>query len=422
MTNLTITLIDHRTLKTGTEFRTEQDSIALADLIQSINEPTPTAQTPDKRAGLIYPLHVQDNGDGSYTVLIGGRRARALRAILSQAGASIWFEGEKLPAGKLPVFITTADDLYHTQVRQLHENIKRLPLSPADEARAVAKLATLHRQRFGTPHKEVIESVANELGKKPSVVAIELAAAELLTMETPTPSQQITIDALEGANSTRIFHKIMEKADPKAEARAAVLNHHAEVSTMARGHKILSSHAPLTCIYDVGILSTPDNWETDLPILSNLLKSDSIAFVPSSMTLFAKQADFLIKQGFNVYENPLIQISDHGKLVKLGKSSIKNSYSLWLFAFRGNRSTLACPSDVFTSKTHKVDPFGEPIGQQDYLDLLSYSLSAEDLILNLSPESGAILGASHLLKATCTLVQPDQTKRLNCQSRLKTLK
>lgn len=109
--------------------------------------------------GVLQPLVVRAQDDGSYMLVAGERRLRAAR----QAGLS-----------EVPVVIRAVDDDQGSLTQALIENLQREDLSPLEEAAAFKQLL----EDFGLTHQEIGERVS----KSRSVVS---NALRLLTLPAP---------------------------------------------------------------------------------------------------------------------------------------------------------------------------------------------------------------------------------------------
>jgi ParB family transcriptional regulator, chromosome partitioning protein len=104
--------------------RTRFDEEALANLVDSIRE-----------VGILQPISVMENDDGSYRLIAGERRLRAAK----RAGLT-----------EIPAVIRSVDD-QGLLTQALIENIQRENLSPLEEAAAYLQLL----EEFGLTHEEV---------------------------------------------------------------------------------------------------------------------------------------------------------------------------------------------------------------------------------------------------------------------------
>jgi ParB family chromosome partitioning protein len=108
-----------------------------------------------KHNGLLQPLSVKNNGDGSYTLIAGERRLRALKS---------------LGMGFAPCIIIDITER-NSAVMALVENIQRKDLHFFDEAEALAKLIDF----YGMTQ----EDAALKLGKNQSTIANKLRLLKL---------------------------------------------------------------------------------------------------------------------------------------------------------------------------------------------------------------------------------------------------
>lgn len=188
--------------------------------------------------GLMQPLVVRKKADGSYELIAGERRLRAIRDILKRETA--------------PVQLIQADD---TMVREmaLVENLQRDDLNPMEEAAAYHEL---HKE-LGLTHEAIAERLQVSRPKitnsirllelpeeiKRLVAAGELAAGSaraLLGLSNPVAQLKLARRAVEENLSTRKVEQLvaeLQKPKPSAQSeRDAVPPHVAALEERLRSH------------------------------------------------------------------------------------------------------------------------------------------------------------------------------------------
>ena len=124
--------------------RREFDPVALKELSDSIKE-----------LGIVQPITLRDQGDGTYLIIAGERRWRASQ----MAGLQT-----------IPAYVRTVDDENMMEMA-LIENIQREDLNPVEEAMGYGALI----DRFGLTQ----DQVAKQVGKNRSTVANMLRLLDL---------------------------------------------------------------------------------------------------------------------------------------------------------------------------------------------------------------------------------------------------
>lgn len=188
--------------------------------------------------GLMQPLVVRKKADGSYELIAGERRLRAIRDILKRDTA--------------PVQLIQADD---TMVREmaLVENLQRDDLNPMEEAAAYHEL---HKE-LGLTHEAIAERLQVSRPKitnsirllelpeeiKRLVAAGDLAAGSaraLLGLTNPVAQLKLARRAVEENLSTRKVEQLvgeLQKPKPPAQSeRDAVPPHVAALEERLRNH------------------------------------------------------------------------------------------------------------------------------------------------------------------------------------------
>lgn len=277
------------------EQRQYYDQDKILELAESIRYPTPTKADPDAQAGIINAITVVEDSDGKLWKETGGRRYRALKAIMMTQGF-IYYQGSRLQPKYIPVLVSKREDLsgYRENIRELDENVKRQDLTPAEEASARKKLADLKAEvfnevlrqkrerekitpaepivhpalRLNTLSPVVLKSVAKELNlpstpESQKVLETQIKAAEILekTAEELSPDEKIVQKQLKSAKTQNELLKVMKSADQRQQHRELAAKHGGVAA--AEKHKIFHGDFNQICLdfksrsFDIALCDPP---------------------------------------------------------------------------------------------------------------------------------------------------------------------
>lgn len=184
--------------------RTDFNPDALAELAESI-----------KLYGILQPLVVTPNGQGTYTIIAGERRWRAAQ-----------LAGE----AKVPVIVRSTKELERLEIA-LVENVQRVDLSPLEQAVSIERL----HQQFSMTY----EAIAKRLGKASSTVN---NIVRLLQLPKEAQAALRSGEIFEG--HARAILSLKDMPDKQAELLASIKKYgwsvrHAEqfVTSVKEGYK-----------------------------------------------------------------------------------------------------------------------------------------------------------------------------------------
>lgn len=157
------TLVEHHE-----NVRTEYDDDGIAELAQSI-----------AANGLLQPLLVHGGQDGTYQLIAGHRRLRAIKLLVD---TKRWKKTQTVPCMVRSAAVADKD----ATVLMLVENLQRTDLSPLDEARGYHRLCETH----GWTQRDL----AAQVGKAPSHIAKRVALLTLPVEAHPFIGTDLTLD------------------------------------------------------------------------------------------------------------------------------------------------------------------------------------------------------------------------------------
>lgn len=132
--------------------RKEFDDAGHKDLMQSI-----------AKRGLIHPVTLRMRADGTFELVAGERRLRAILGLYA-AGATFKCNGADVPAGAVPALYTHELDPIELKEIELEENIKRRDLTPMEQIRAQKEIFELRKAQAAAEGKiYTIQDLSEEL-------------------------------------------------------------------------------------------------------------------------------------------------------------------------------------------------------------------------------------------------------------------
>lgn len=96
--------------------------------------------------GLMHPPVARANTDGTYTLIAGERRSRAIRSLIED-GVTYQCDGEDVPAGHIPLILLSDLSAHGYKEAELEENTVRENLTWQETAMAIAELHKLRREQ-----------------------------------------------------------------------------------------------------------------------------------------------------------------------------------------------------------------------------------------------------------------------------------
>lgn len=363
--------------------------------------------------GLINPITVTQDR----TLVAGFCRLSAIRLLFSR-GESFVYDRKEVPLGQIPVLLASSEEKDVLFRIELEENVRRKNLTPAENAKALARLHELFKagkpewtqkdtasvltehELFDSQNSaEVVLSrsliIASQsddeevkgaktvreayaIARRKTEANLLHALGELLTEEEPASYCTLIEDKYRNAIlPDNTFDCII--VDPPYGINAGEFGEQAK----SGGHFYDDSEAAFWSA--IQYLTSPE--------LIRACKAQMHLFCFLDIRNFFRAADFLTREGsYYVWPTPLIWAKNTAHLPQpdLGP---KRSYEAILFASRGRKTVRRHGSDVLSygSEPNKVHPAQKPVAL--YRELLSWSCSAGDSVLDFCCGSGTIFAA-----------------------------
>lgn len=399
--------------------RREFDEKKLTDLFNSI-----------RSKGLMHPLVVAEQADGTFKLIAGERRSRAIR-MASQLSLSIFTNQQEIPPNHFPVTLLSELSPIDQLEAELEENTIRDDLTWQEQATAIACLAELRKQQGAL------------LGQKVTAraVASELSGHEAQGAEISKVTNAIVV--AKHLSDPDVMKAKSQKEALKIIERKATIEHRAELAKTFDMKK--SSHVALFgCSFewvkdlhdksfDVILTDPPyginadgfgsmastkhdyqDSEQYGLACYNlvavegfRVCKDKAHAYVFLDPRFFNQISLMFIAAGWTVWETPLIWNKLNGMLPK-PEFGPRRTYEMILFASKGNKAVAKVMPDVLTYSIVSEKDHGAQKPVPLYVDLLSRSVIPGDQVLDMFSGSGTIFPAANIAKVQATGIEISQ--------------
>lgn len=169
--------------------------------------------------GLLNAPNVYDMGDGTFLLVAGERRTRAID-LIHEGGLAFRYNAEQVPSGQLPVTLVLLDDSIAQKEAELNENIGRVDLTWQERCEA---LASIHALRVESNRGQTVSDTANELAQKggfegsraPSTLRRAITESTLIAQHLHDPA------IAKARNATEAHSLILRREEEKIHAALA---------------------------------------------------------------------------------------------------------------------------------------------------------------------------------------------------------
>ncbi len=122
------------------------------------------------RVGLINPILVSFGSEpGTYNLVAGGRRLKAIDTYFNVPGRSLTFAGEPFTTASLPVIALAEEDIILLKELEYDENVIRLDIDWKDQCEALQEIEELRKERDPNyTRKELAEELHVRMGGEES--------------------------------------------------------------------------------------------------------------------------------------------------------------------------------------------------------------------------------------------------------------
>lgn len=387
--------------------------------------------------GLINPLVVDEQN----RLVAGNCRLCALQAIAEQE-KPYYFAGSIVGPGQAPVTVTHQTDDKALYRIELEENIRRLDLSPIDRAAAIAKL---HNMRVSENPAHTQRDTAQELAEienhpSPGSKEVEVSEALILSQfqDDPDVRKAKTKSAALKIAKTKMQNEFLQSLGVAADATDSEHTvYEGDCLEVMRGFEAHSFDG-IVCDPPYGVSADSfgeqsfslghgyaDSEEAALSLIRDLLSEGTRILRPSSavylfcdIRLWPRLADLARDAEYYVWPTPLIWYKGTTGHCPRPGFGPKRVYEAILFATRGDKPTISTGCDVIScqpvrAKRHAAE---KPVGLLE--ELLSWSFTPGDTILDPTAGSGSIIPAAQRAGIRATCIERDPKFAALCKQRL----
>lgn len=375
--------------------------------------------------GLMHPPVAKTNADGTYTLIAGERRTRAISKLI-EGQQSFDCNAELVPAGHIPVILLSDLGTHGLKEAELEENTIRENLTWQEAAMAIAELHKLRGEQAkeaGTVH--TFKATATEI-KNDGTPAVGEQTTRIV--EAVVIASKLDDPDIQKAKTQKEAMKILRK---KAEVahRAELAKHFDQTNTLHHLHQgnaleYLQGYAAAT--FDCILTDPPygvdahafgsqagtgheykDNWEYALNCYK-VLAHEGYRITKPVATLYAfcdirrfeeLEMEFSL-HGWDVWPVPLIWAKTNGMLPRpqLGP---RRTYEAILMATKGNPQfhKVGAPDVIICPQREEME-HGAQKPVELYVELLSRSTMPGQTVLDPFAGSGTIFPAANRAKVT----------------------
>lgn len=394
-------------------FRREFDAKYLADLEDSIT-----------RNGLFHPIVCEQNPDDGWTLRAGECRLKVLRRMVEKK-VPIRYGIEEMSPGLVPInelLELSPDQRIEIEVE---ENIRRKDFAWQER---VTALARYHELRSRQNPGQTLQATASEVAGKQvrgSPVS-EISQAIVLHKHLANPEVAKAKDAKE---ALKVIRKQAEAQHAAKLAKTFDLSRvqHRLVRGDARTELAKLAPESFDCIctdppygieaHNFGEQAatghdyedTKKKWKellTWLPEeLSRVAKKRAHCYIFCDQRNFIELETHMVLAGWRVFPTMLIWYKGNGML-PLPKHGPRRTYETILYAYKGDRETLAVRNDCIVNVPPVRDlKHGAQKPVALYIDLLGRSCNPGDIVLDCFGGTGPILVAANRLRLVATYIE-----------------
>lgn len=391
------------------------------------------------RLGLMHPVVVRNDPNGSKILVAGENRIRALE-YLWNFGETVRSGTSSFPEGYVPcIYFGDLDDLTAMEM-ELEENIRRVDLTWQERAEASTKLLELRTAQAVANNESppTIEAIAAEV-RGDSTTARDKTRREILVakhLADPEVKKAASVD-----DAFKLL-KRREELQRSADLAAKIgVTFNSSVHTLINGDTLERLPELSKESFDVILTDPPygidadkfgdsggiagsgnlgshfydDSW-TYWNKLAKFLAAESFrvakpqahAYVFCDIDNFVLLKSFFTEAGWRVFRTPLVWVNPTSNRAPWPEHGPQRKYQIALFAVKGDRPVTKVMPDVLTH------PSDENLNHQAqkpvalFQDLLVRSVRPGDTVLDCFGGTGPVLPAAHALKCRATYIERDQ--------------
>lgn len=362
--------------------------------------------------GLINPITVTKDRQ----LVAGFCRLSAVRS-LAASGKTFLYDGQQVPPNQIPVLLASSEEPRVLFRIELEENLRRKNLSPAEQARAVARLhAFFAEQNISWTQEQTAQKlVEHEVVEEESTAKKDVSRALLIAAHADD-------EDVKKAKTENEAYKLAKKKSEQLFARALgdLLEEEEQEYNILFEGSYTDFELPLET-YDCIIVDPPYGIEAhtfgeQTKALSHTYKDDQLAAIEAKNFLLSEKLLASCKSkmhlfffhdirffsllrlqfeagGYYVWPTPIIWAKGTGHMPQPDYGP-QRSYEAIIFASRGRKPVIRHGSDVIFCRAEpdKIHSAQKPVAL--YEELLSWSVGPGDHVLDFCCGSGTIFAAT----------------------------
>lgn len=402
------------------------------------------------KRGLLHPIILRQDADGSMFLVAGERRLRAITDLWGLHD-TLQHDGQFIPKGYIPYTLLSDLDALSVEEAELEENIHRDDLTWQERASACARIADLRRRQAEArgDARPTTADIAREVRGSAEGINQEATRRELIIanhLDNPAIKSAKTVDEAfkilkrqEVANKHKALgesvgrtftadrHRALNEdslawmaacpensfdvilTDPPYGVGADEFGDSGGVAAGAHGYKDDKEYAML-CYMTLAEESY------------RITKSQAHLYAFCDIDYFDQLKVIFMDCGWQVFRTPLIWYKKSGARAPWPEQGPQRKYECILYAVKGKRTVLKMAGDVldFPPDDNLGHAAQKPVAL--FKELLSRSVMPNDTVLDPFMGSGPIFEAAHDLRAQATGIERDTTSFGIAVKRLEQLK
>lgn len=438
--------------------RTEFDPVAILELAQSI-----------KKHGLFHAIQI--NPLTGNTLVSGERRLRAIKEHLVPFNIGVTYNGEKLPAGHVPVVLASSSDPLALEEIELAENLDRRDLTWQEMAKTTARLHALRTAQkqalhpapegLSVPAPEAIQTIADTARE---VRGSDVGAYQEDTRREIILAQHLDKPEVAGAASLRDAFKALKKIEDAERNRALAVavgsTYKSDIHEVFHGNCLELMRRPeFQGVFDVILTDPPygmgadefgdgagrlagidhdykdsyESWqrlmfESEYDKLYGLkkwctlsylvAKPEAHAYVWCDIDRFHELKEGMQAAGWYVFRTPFTNYKQTSGRVPLPDMGPRRQSEWCLYAIKGKKRVNMIASDVIVTASDEQMSHGAQKPVALYEDLLRRSVRPGDVVLDAFAGTGTIIPAAHTFKCKAVAMEQNQTYYGLCLQRI----
>lgn len=390
--------------------------------------------------GLLHPIVLSLEPDGTYRLRAGERRLRAMSDLHTE-GHTFTHNGEPVPEDHVPYVLTgdlAEDDLYELE---LEENLLRENLTWMEEVEA---RAALHELRKKQNPGQTISETGKELAEIKSIPAVtgrdQIHRAVLLAANKDNPRVK------KAKTESEAFKALLDESEQQWQAKLAQAE-----KNIKSPHQLINADcreafsqiqngtiSTIICDPPYGIEANQagqdskhfynDSPEYALEICRFIIREGfakctprAILFMFCDIDHFVTLKTYAAQQAWSVFRTPIIWNKEVSGRAPWGRAGFQRSYEILLFAVKGQDELvipggldiLSFKQDSAKNRTHAAN---KPVALIEHL--IKISTLPGELVLDPCCGSGVIFTAATRSKVRAIGIELDPTYHAQAVNRL----